>query len=350
MFHIFNLIKLIILLTLVFIGKLSFSQQKNQLKVLQINIWQEGTMVPNGFKAIADEIIDKKADVVLFSEVRNYNKTDFVQRMLQELKSTNAVYHGISSEPSLDVAFISKFPIKDQQALYGDTSKMGGVLKSKIQVNGRNIIFYAVHLDYTNYACYLPRGYDGVTWKKLDQPIIGVDAILEANRKGRREEAIKDIIQDANKENKDETIIIAGDFNEPSHLDWTSATKNLFDHRGTVVPWDCSVLLQASGFVDSFREKYPNPVKYPGFTYPSFNKDVGMEKLAWAPLADDRDRIDYVYYRTNIPFHVSEVKIVGPSETVKYGKKQKPDSQDKFLLPVDVWPTDHKALLVTFKF
>ncbi|MNL67400.1 hypothetical protein D3C87_1919810 [compost metagenome] len=90
--------------------------------------------------------------------------------------------------------------------------------------------------------------------------------------------------------------------------------------------------------MDSFREKYPNPVKYPGFTYPSFNKDVGMEKLAWAPLADDRDRIDYVYYRTNIPFHVSEVKIVGPSETVKYGKKQKPDSQDKFLLPVALWP------------
>jgi endonuclease/exonuclease/phosphatase family metal-dependent hydrolase len=153
-------------------------------------------------------------------------------------------------------------------------------------------------LDYTNYACYLPRGYDGVTWKKLDRPVSDVGTIIEANRKSKRDEAIQDILSDVEKEDQSQSFIIAGDFNEPSHLDWILATKDLFDHRGAVVPWDCSVLLEKAGFIDSFRQLYPNPVSHPGFTYPAFNKDVPIEKLAWAPTADDRDRIDYVYYRS----------------------------------------------------
>ncbi|WP_400262494.1 hypothetical protein ACFX5U_03370 [Sphingobacterium sp. SG20118] len=67
-------------------------------------------------------------------------------------------------------------------------------------------------------------------------------------------------------------------------------------------------------------------------------------------MADERDRIDYVYYTTNKPLHVTAVKIVGPAETVRFGKKQEQDSQDEFLLPKGIWPTDHKALLVKFEF
>ena len=56
--------------------------------------------------------------------------------------------------------------------------------------------------------------------------------------------------------------------NEPSHLDWKENTKNLWDHNGTVVRWDCSVLLENAGFKDAYRTKYPNPVTHPGFTFP----------------------------------------------------------------------------------
>ncbi|MGE8378379.1 MAG: endonuclease/exonuclease/phosphatase family protein, partial [Sphingobacterium sp.] len=219
-----------------------------------------------------------------------------------------------------------------------------------IKVGNRDFVFYSLHLDYTNYACYLPRGYDGVTWKKLETPITKVSAIVEANRKSKRDEAIRDIIHDVDGEKQSQSFIIAGDFNEPSHLDWTVATKDLFDHRGAVVPWDCSVLLNKAGFKDSFRVQYPNPVSHPGFTYPAFNKDVPIDKLAWAPTADDRDRIDYVYYRSKQPLKVVKARIVGPVETVKYAKKQEKDSEDEFLLPKGIWPTDHKALLVTFSF
>jgi len=40
---------------------------QQEFSVLQINIWQEGTMVPKGYDAIIDEIIDKDPDIVTFS-------------------------------------------------------------------------------------------------------------------------------------------------------------------------------------------------------------------------------------------------------------------------------------------
>ncbi|SMG05961.1 endonuclease/exonuclease/phosphatase family protein [Sphingobacterium psychroaquaticum] len=341
----------IIGLFLVFLGGLvSTAQARTTLKVLQINIWQEGTVVPGGFSAIVDEIIAKKPDAVLFSEVRNYEGTDFIQRIRAELKSRGVSYYSESSEAALDVGFISIYPIIQQESLYTKENKVGNVLKSKIEVGGRTFAFYSLHLDYTNYACYLPRGYDGVTWKKMEQPITDAFAISTANRKGKRDEAIRDVITDINKEDQSQSFIVGGDFNEPSHLDWTDKTKHLFDHGGAVVPWDCSVLLQEAGFSDSFRVKYPNPVSHPGFTFPSFNKDVPLNKLTWAPTADERDRIDYVYFKSKKPMKVAEVRIVGPVETVKNGQLQDRDSRDKFLVPENVWPTDHKALLVTFVF
>lgn len=327
----------------------AMAQKAKDVKVFQINVWQEGTIVPNGFDAIIDEIIDKDADVVVFSEVRNYNNTDFVKRVLESLKEKGEIYHGESSEPSLDVALIAKFPIADQAPMYKTKdTKMGNVLKTKINIHNKDFLFYSVHLDYTNYACYLPRGYDGVTWKKLDTPITDANAISMANRKGRRDEAIEDLIKDIDSENKEQFIIVAGDFNEPSHLDWTNETKDLFDHRGAIVPWDCSILLQRAGFKDAFRTKYPNPVTHPGFTFPSANPAMEINKLTWAPTADERDRIDYIYFKPIGSIRLKGIKVVGPEETIVRSAVKAKDSRDRFLVPKKTWPTDHKALLATF--
>ncbi|MBD1429862.1 MULTISPECIES: endonuclease/exonuclease/phosphatase family protein [Sphingobacterium] len=325
-----------------------FAQQKS-FKVFQLNIWHEGTSVPKGYDAIVNEIIDKDADVVLLSEVNNKGGVDFVSTLLKDLKEKGHTYNGISNEPTVDVATISKYPILEQNTLYDKENRQGQVLKTKINIHNHPAIFYSVHLDYTNYACYLPRGYDGVTWKKMDNPITGAQEILTANRKSKRDEAIADLIADAAKESTKHSIIIGGDFNEPSHLDWIEANKNLYDRRGAVVPWDCSVMLYAAGYKDAFRIQYPNPLSHPGFTYPSFNPDVPTSKLAWAPEADDRDRIDYIYFKsTNKKLKLEDIKIVGPESTVRYAQKQEKDSEDKFLLPKGVWPTDHKGLLATF--
>lgn len=188
----------------------------SELKVLQMNIWQEGTMVKGGFEAIADEVARLEPDIVLFSEVRNYHGKQFISRILQALGERGKKYYGENSK--LDVGILSKYKIEEQAPNCPLEDDAGSVLKARIRINGRDVVVYSAHLDYTHYACYLPRGYSGVTWKKLDAPVLDAVAIEKANNESMRDEAICHVIEDARKE-KGNIILLGGDFNEPSHLD-----------------------------------------------------------------------------------------------------------------------------------
>ncbi|UKJ06811.1 endonuclease/exonuclease/phosphatase family protein [Solitalea lacus] len=316
-----------------------------QLKVLQLNVWQEGTMLNGGFDAIADVIIQSKADVVTLSEVRNYNGTKFNERIISALKVKGANFYSFYDN---NVSILSKFQIASFTAgMYsGNFDKI--ILQPSKEVR---IAVYSVHIDYTHYACYLPRGYDGVTWKKLPAPITDVNAILQQNIDSKRDEAINAFVADAAEEQKKGSIIImGGDFNEPSHLDWTEATKNLFDHNGTVVPWHNSITLQNKGYKDAYRVKYPDPVKYPGFTWAAFNANAELSKLVWAPDADERDRIDFIYYNDDKRITLQNIIVVGPSACIVRGSGFEDRTlSDPLLKPNGIWPSDHKGLLATFK-
>ena len=144
--------------------------KSKELTVLQMNIWQEGTMVDGGFDAIADEVSRLSPDIVLFSEVRNYHGKQFIPRILQALKDRGVNYYGETS--TLDVGILSKYKIQEQRPNYPLKHDAGSVLKARIEIEGQTIVVYSAHLDYTHYACYLPRGYSGVTWKKLDAPVL----------------------------------------------------------------------------------------------------------------------------------------------------------------------------------
>eukprot|EP00697_Spironema_sp_BW2_P007854 gnl/Spiro4/22254_TR10950_c0_g1_i1.p1 gnl/Spiro4/22254_TR10950_c0_g1~~gnl/Spiro4/22254_TR10950_c0_g1_i1.p1 ORF type:complete len:577 (+),score=76.16 gnl/Spiro4/22254_TR10950_c0_g1_i1:125-1732(+) len=77
-------------------------------------------------------------------------------------------------------------------------------------------------------------------------------------------------------------IVVAGDFNSPSHLDWGPDTADL-RHAGLCVSWPTSVAMHHAGYADCFRAARPNCVLDQGFT--------------WSPryLLDFADRIDYIY-------------------------------------------------------
>ena len=68
-------IRTTLLLLLLMVFGLSSCQKTETFKVLQFNIWQEGTVVEGGFEALADEIVRSNADFVTLSEVRNYRNT-----------------------------------------------------------------------------------------------------------------------------------------------------------------------------------------------------------------------------------------------------------------------------------
>lgn len=321
---------------------------KAQLNVLQMNIWQEGTIVEGGFEAIADEIVHTNADVVFFSEVRNYNGKNFIPRILEALRLRGTTYYGEHS--TLDVGVLSKYPITEQQVVYPTAEGSGNILRSSFRVGKHTIAAYSAHLDYKNYACYLPRGYDGATWKKMDAPVSDADTVLIANRISKRDESIKTFLQVVQRDiDQGHLILLGGDFNEPSHLDWQADTKELWEHNGLVVNWDCSIMLYDKGFKDAYRVLHPNPVTHPGFTFPSDNKKVPISKLTWAPDADERERIDFIYYYPNKKIVPVSCAVVGPSSSIVRSQRVEEESQDRFLLSRNTWPSDHKAVLVTFK-
>jgi len=313
---------------------------KKELKVLQLNLWHEGATVPDGYQGIVDIIDQLDPDIVFLCEIRNHGEVPFIPRLINSLGEKGKSYFGDSLKMS--VGILSKYEVEDPESLQS-------MIKAKVKVEGQTFAVYSIHLDYTHYECYLPRGYSGTTWKKLDAPVTDVNKILEANRIATRDEAIAAFIVDAEKETKQGNIVImGGDFNEPSHLDWQKNTKNLWDHNGVVINWDCSMMLTKAGYKDTYRQKYKNAAKYPGFTFAAGTKNVDISKLAWCPDVDDRDRIDFIYYHPNKAIKLTDCKIVGPAESVYYGKIGKHDAHDVFIEPKGIWPTDHKGNLATF--
>ncbi len=321
-------------------------EKQRNLNVLQFNIWQEGTVVENGFNAIIEEIIRTNADLIAFSEVRNYNNVDFDQHIIKALKEKGYTFY---AQRSQDTGLLSKYPIISQTDLYPVKDDHGSITKAIINVNGIEVAFYSAHLDYLNCALYLPRAYDGSTWKKLENPITDIPTIEKINLASKRDDAIDVFINDTKNEIKQGRLIIyGGDNNEPSHLDWIEENKDLYDHNGVVINWRNTFKLQKAGFNDAYREKYPNPITHPGFTYPANNELVRINKLAWSPEADDRDRIDFIFYYPDNRLQLKDVKIVGPKGDIIRNKRRVQTTNDIILEPIGIWPTDHKAVLASF--
>ena len=318
--------------------------KSRELRVLQMNIFHEGTQVEGGFEAIADEVIHLDADIVMFSEIRNYHGKKFMPRILDELKKKGATYYGEHSEFG-DVSVISKFEIKEH---YPIKTPGNSLSKTRVEYNGHDIVVYSCHLDYTNDATFLPRGYDGNSLKKLDAPVTDVAEVVKMMKRSTRGEGLEAVLEDAEKE-EGNIIIIGGDFNEASHLDWNEQTKDLWDHHGTVIPWECSNMLIGKGYKDAYREIYPNPVTHPAFTFPADNPGIKVKTLSWAPDADERTRLDYIYFMPNKKLKLTEAAIVGPDSSILHFKRVKETSQDRFITPLKVWPSDHKGTLAVFK-
>ena len=339
--------KKILLFTFLLLCTLSVSSKKaGEFTVLQWNIWQEGTSVPGGYEAIINEIVRLKPDFVTFSEVRNYKNSNFSARVLSSLREKGMTYYSFYS---YDSGLLSKHPITDSLTVFPEKEDHGSIYRLLSTVNGHKEAIYTAHLDYLDCAYYNVRGYDGSTWKEIARPRT-VEEVLKVNTDSQRDDAILLFIEQARKDMAEGySIILGGDFNEPSHRDWVEANKNLYDHNGMVIPWTVTTLLEDAGFIDSYREIYPNPLTHPGFTYPSDNPLKTPEKLTWAPKADERDRIDFIFYQGK-GLQAEKAVIFGPKGSIVRSQRVEETSKDQFLTPKNVWPTDHKGLLVTFRF
>ena len=318
------------------------------IKVLQLNLWGGTSKVSDGYQGFLDLLEEVDPDIVFLCEISGGQR--FVHRVIQDMKQRGKLYYGEAFD--LAVGFLSKIhPEKVQKLCTVPGNEERTMVKFLVAAGGKEVAFYSCHLDHRHYECYMPRGYSGTTWKKIDKPVTDEQAVLAANRLAYRDESVAAFLEEARKDIAcGREVIIGGDFNEPSCLDWQDSTRHLWDHNGAVIHWDCSRMLLDAGFRDAYREKHPDPVRFPGFTFPAGNRHA-LDRLSWAPDADERDRIDFIYYYPACSsLKLQKCVLVGPRETVLRGRIEENGSEDPIWVPACVWPSDHKGNLAIFAF
>jgi endonuclease/exonuclease/phosphatase family metal-dependent hydrolase len=255
-----------------------------QLKVMSFNIWVQGGL---SLSNCIEVIRSTGADIVGLQECNSTTAQTIGTRL------------GFAVQPDGDSSIVSRYPIV---ASIPTTGGRGVTIQL---APGQRVHFFNCHL-----AAYPYGPYDLKTGRSqsfiLDQEnqtrVPALTNLLSA---------MKPYLAGA------EPCFLTGDFNAPSHLDYTN------------FPWPTSVACTNAGLRDSYAETHPNNRKYPGpFTY----NEPG---ITWTPKTDQEpngvfDRIDFVHY--------SQGDGVGVSASVEIDQRNS----------INPWPSDHRAVLTTF--
>ncbi len=261
----------------------------DQLTVMSFNVWYGGVQV--GFDRIPGAIKAAGADVVGVQEPEGN-----LRRIADE-----------ADMPYVDetLHLISRYPIHP--------ATRGGVRIAYIALTPRKVVAVAnVHLTATPYGPELVR--DGKS----------ADEVLKLERSTRLPE-IRPYARALSRIAASGTpAFITGDFNSPSHLDWTAGNPRV----KYPLRWPVSAALEEAGFRDSYRQVHPDPVARPGLTW-----TPGTPPGRIRPR-ETLDRIDWVMANGAATPIASRV----------VGEVGGPD--------VDVgvpWGSDHRAVASTFE-
>lgn len=244
-----------------------------KIKILTFNIWYGGTQV-NYLRDVADVVIASQADVV-------------------GLQEADANLHALSELTGLHYVderrfIISRFPIfdsgsgirtEDGPGAYAIHGLDSGALHCWIVVAPGEVIAYAnTHLWWDPYGPDLV--FAGETY---DDVMAGEEAARGDDYRALAQ-GLSPVVASG------VPLFLTGDFNSPSHLDWTDATVGAYKQIRYPFEWPASKALEDIGMVDSFRFLHSDPLAEPGITF-----TPGQP----APLAVDSDqlldRIDFVY-------------------------------------------------------
>ncbi|MFT3988235.1 endonuclease/exonuclease/phosphatase family protein [Aestuariivirga sp.] len=192
----------------------------------------------------------------------------------------------------------------------------------EIDVNGRKIVVYSMNLDD---APYQPYQLLNIEYDK--SPFIKTAAEAEEWASKTRGKALELLVADIKAEEAADAQFVMGDFNEPSHWDWTENAVKA-GHQPLAVNWPTTRGVEAQGFVDTFRTAFPDEVAKPGMTWTPTTSPDDKE--------DHHDRIDFILAKSK------ELKVISAGIV---GEKA-PEAD----LVVTPWPSDHRATMAKVAF
>lgn len=285
----------------------SADRDVDRLKVMSLNAWVGGTWVKGSLRKQIAVLKKYRPDVVGLQETRGHSAKDLAKKL------------GWSSYQSgSDLGVVSRYPIT---RLSGATSAGTGV---QIRLpGGQPVELWTAHLNYRPYGPY-DACYDNMPFTRLAQREV------QSGRVGQTKELLEKL-QPKVAAADAIPVLLVGDFNSPSHKDWTALNRARHCNRGPVM-WPITKLIEDAGFKDSFREAHPDPRQAPGNTWsPVYPRHQGS---TGAP--EPQDRIDYIHYAgSKLRVRASRTVMEGKPAAVPHHKN-------------NVWPSDHRAVLTTF--
>ena len=284
------------------------------VRVMSYNIHRGGVVfLKQPLSQTAKAIQLAKADIVGIQETRSPRGDT-----LEDLAKLLGWNHDIGS------CIVTRYEIVE---LFKGGKDYKGGIKVKL-ASDKHAYIFNLHLPSHPYQPYQLLGIRP-KWHKHTNDITFIkteEETIEWAKKARGAEIGKLLRQIKSIPDKEVPIFVVGDFNEPSHLDWTEAAVKAGRHP-IKVAYPTSTEMAKAGFIDSYRTIYPDEMKNSGIT--------------WSPaykIGDPRthhDRIDFVYFKGK-GLEVKEVKILGENE----------ENADIVVTP---YPSDHRAVVATFK-
>lgn len=266
------------------------------LKVLQWNIWHGGVhLADRGQQRVTELLKASDADVILMQEAYG------IQHM-----AAGALDYNMKSKSDKDnLALYTRLPMEETIPWRQPFISNPAVVTMR---NGHRVLLVDLWLRYANrpeYTCYYPeRNGRPERWVQEDSILSLVD--------------IRNIVeQDINPyRSEDMSVVLGGDFNAFSHLDWTERAAPLHYGYGPVL-FPASCYLEEAGYADAFRTVHPDETKRPEGTWAAIYGQTPM------------GRIDFVY---------------------SHGRLRPVQSKVVRTMPeIDaVWPGDHAATVSVF--
>lgn len=276
------------------------------LRLMSFNLWVGGEAGGLPLGQTATVIRAARADIVGLQETHGHERGGRRPDRGAELAVLLGWnYDNQGGSPGV----LSRWPI------LGRTPGRHGVLVRL--PSGRTAHVFNIHFPAAPYQPYqllgIPYG-DGRFIRTADE------AVAEARAaRGRQVEALLGELKEAL--DAGGPVFLTGDFNEPSHQDWTPHAAAA-GKCPLAVEWPATKTVTAAGMRDAFRLAHPDEAARPGWT--------------WTPITapedpkDRHDRIDFVF--------------VGPGVTVKSCEVigESPAWADRVVTP---YPSDHRAVV-----
>jgi len=279
--------------------------KETSIKVMTYNVYKGGLGRKQPLSQTAKVIQDAKADVVGLQELNTRSDPKNAEKLAELL--------GFNRAGSV----LTRYEIVEEKR-YG--------VKVKLP-SGQEAYIFNLHLSSNPYQPYQLMGIRPKFKGHKDTPFIKTEAeAIEGAQKARTHgTTLKRLFHMMRGIDRNIPVFVVGDFNEPSHLDWTEAAAQSGRHP-IKVEFPTSKVFAKAGFTDAYRMIYPDEMAKPGFTWSPAYKDDDPRSHP--------DRIDFVYFRGN-GLQVTDAKVIGEDE-------------EKADIVVTPYPSDHRAVVATF--